>query len=90
MGSGASALLSGSPRTDRPPKSHYNDRLNQGKQVCVQNFSLTGLSVLIVEDDPLLQRQTTATLEKLGADVSSALELRAARQFAAGLDFDFV
>ncbi len=50
---------------------------------------MTGLSVLIVEDDPLLRRQIAATLEKLEADVTNAPDLRAARQLAASLDFDF-
>ena len=50
---------------------------------------LTGLSILVVEDDPLLRRQIVATLEKLAADVTSAADLRAARQFAKDLDFDF-
>jgi len=42
-----------------------------------------------VEDDPLLLRQIAATLERLGADVTSATDLRAARQLAKDLDFDF-
>ena len=50
---------------------------------------LTGLSILVVEDDPLLRRQIVATLEKLAADVTSAADLRGARQFAKDLDFDF-
>jgi len=47
------------------------------------------LGVLIVEDDPLLRRQIAATLERLGAEVTSAADLRAARQFARDLPFDF-
>jgi len=40
---------------------------------------LTGLGVLIVEDEPLLRRQIAANLERLGADVTAAgtLEPRA-------------
>jgi DNA-binding NtrC family response regulator len=55
----------------------------------MQASSLTGLSILVVEDDPLLRRQIAATLEKLGADVTSAADLCAGRQFAKELDFDF-
>jgi DNA-binding NtrC family response regulator len=55
----------------------------------MQPASLTGLGVLIVEDDPLLRRQIAATLERLGAEVTSAADLQAARQFARELDFDF-
>ncbi len=55
----------------------------------MRTSNLTGLGVLIVEDDPLLRRQIAATLEGLGADVTCAADLRAARQFAQDLDFDF-
>lgn len=55
----------------------------------MQSSRLTGLSILVVEDDPLLRRQVAAALEQLGADVTSAGDLRAARQFARDLDFDF-
>ena len=51
---------------------------------------LSGMGILVVEDDPLLRRQITATLEKYGVDVTSASDLRTAREFAARLDFDFV
>ena len=56
----------------------------------MQSTSLTGLSLLIVEDETLLRKQITATLERLGADVTGAVTLQAARQFAADLEFDFV
>lgn len=56
----------------------------------MQQSTLTGLSVLIVEDDPLLRRQIAAALEHLHADVTTATDLRAARQLAKDLDFDFV
>lgn len=55
----------------------------------MQTSPLTGLSILLVEDDPLLRRQIAATLEKLEADVTAAADLRAAREFARNLDFDF-
>ncbi|MHC1769131.1 MAG: sigma-54-dependent transcriptional regulator [Verrucomicrobiia bacterium] len=56
----------------------------------MRNTTLTGLSILIVEDDPLLHRQIAATLEKLGADVTGAKDLGAARRLAKDLDFEFV
>jgi DNA-binding response OmpR family regulator len=52
--------------------------------------SLAGLSVLIVEDEPLLRKQLSAQLERLGADVTGAGALRAARQLAADFSYDFV
>lgn len=55
----------------------------------MRSSNLTGLGVLIVEDDPLLRRQVASTLEQLGADVTCAADLRAARQFARDLDFEF-
>lgn len=56
----------------------------------MEQSTLTGLSVLIVEDDPLLRRQIAAALEHLHADVTTATDLRGARQLAKDLDFDFV
>jgi two-component system, NtrC family, response regulator AtoC len=56
----------------------------------MQSTNLTGLSVLLVEDDPLLRRQIAAVFEKLEADVTTSADLQAARQLAADLDFDFV
>jgi len=44
---------------------------------------LTGLGVLIVEDEPLLRRQIAANLERLGADVTAAGTLGATRRFIA-------
>jgi len=50
---------------------------------------LTGLGILIVEDEALLRKQLTAQLERLGADVTAAANLSAARQFANDSSFDF-
>ena len=50
---------------------------------------LTGLGILIVEDEPLLRKQLTAQLERLGADVTGAAKLSAARQFINDSSFDF-
>jgi DNA-binding NtrC family response regulator len=52
--------------------------------------SLSGLSLLIVEDEPLLRRQLAAHLERLGADVTGAGTLEAARKLVADLPLDFV
>jgi DNA-binding NtrC family response regulator len=51
---------------------------------------LRGLSILIVEDEPLLRRQLQAGLEQLGADVTGAGTLGAARRFINELPMDFV
>jgi DNA-binding NtrC family response regulator len=47
------------------------------------------MSVLIVEDEPLLRRHMAATLEKMGADVTAADTLHLARKLASELSFDF-
>src|SRR3989449_4233603 len=52
--------------------------------------TLSGLSILIVEDEALLRKQIGAHLEKRGADVTGADTLQAARRFLADLSFDFV
>jgi len=51
--------------------------------------ALTGLSVLVVEDEALLRRKLAAHLERLGADVTHADTVAAARRLVADLDFDF-
>jgi len=51
--------------------------------------TLSGLSVLIVEDDLLLRKQIAAKLESLGADVTAADSLESARRLATDLEFDF-
>ena len=51
---------------------------------------LTGLSVLVVEDEALLRKQLTAELERLGADVTGAGTVAAGRQRAAEAGFDYV
>ena len=48
---------------------------------------LAGLDILVVEDESLLRKQIAAHLESLGADVTSAGTLQAARQSLA--DFEF-
>lgn len=53
------------------------------------NSGLTGLSLLIVEDETLLRKQLAAQLERLGADVTGVGTLERARQCVAELNFDF-
>ena len=48
-----------------------------------------GLSLLLVEDDPLFRKRLASRLEALGVDVTCAGTLAAARQFLRQLDFDF-
>lgn len=50
---------------------------------------LTGLSILVLDDEPLLRRHLVATLQRFGADVTAADSLRGARQVAQDLSFDF-
>ncbi len=52
--------------------------------------SLAGLSVLVVDDESLLRRRLAAHLEALGADVTGADTIAAARHLLDGLEFDFV
>src|SRR5213593_3922105 len=55
----------------------------------MQDVTLAGLSILIVEDETLLRKQIAAHLDKLGADVTGADTVQAAKRFIAQLDFDF-
>jgi len=55
----------------------------------MQNHALTGLSFLIVEDEPLLRKQAAAYLERLGADVTVAENIDRARRLIEDLSFDF-
>src|SRR6185503_14722063 len=50
---------------------------------------LTGLSILILEDEPLLRRQLAAHLERLGADVTSAGTIATGARFITDLQLDF-
>jgi DNA-binding NtrC family response regulator len=52
-------------------------------------LSLSGLSILVLEDEPMLRKQIAAHLERLGADVSQAATLGAAEKLATDLNFDF-
>jgi DNA-binding NtrC family response regulator len=50
---------------------------------------LSGRSILIVEDDPMLQKRLALQLQKLGAEVMPATTLEAARALMASSTFDF-
>lgn len=51
---------------------------------------LNGISLLVVEDEPLLRRQLLAHLERQGAEVTGAESLAATRQWLRDANFDFV
>lgn len=51
--------------------------------------TLTGLEILIVEDEALLRKQLTAQLERLGMDVTGTGTLSGARQLVSEMSFDF-
>lgn len=50
---------------------------------------LAGLSILVLDDEPLVRRGLVAQLERFGADVQAAENLRGARQLAEEQGFDF-
>ncbi len=52
--------------------------------------NLKALSILVVEDEPLLRRQLSAHLEQAGADVTKADTVAAARQWLQDGQFEFV
>lgn len=52
-------------------------------------FNLTGLDILLVEDDPMLRRREAAMLERLGAEVSAVDTLAGARRLIGVTPFDF-
>jgi DNA-binding NtrC family response regulator len=54
------------------------------------NAPLSGLTVLVLDDEPMLRRHIASTLERLGADVSVANSVSSARRLANELNFDFV
>lgn len=56
----------------------------------MREAQLAGLTVLIVEDEPLLRQQLAALLEELGAEVTQAETVEAARRLSRELGFDLV
>ncbi len=55
----------------------------------MQEQSLAGLNVLVLEDEPLLRKQMVASLERLGADVAAAGTIAVAERLFTELAFDF-
>ena len=55
----------------------------------MQNATLGGLSVLVLDDEPLLRKQISSYLERLGADVTNVDSIAKARQVIGELTFDF-
>ena len=55
----------------------------------MQNVSLAGLSLLVLEDEGILRKQVSSYMERLGADVTSVDSLQRARTLAAEMSFDF-
>ena len=56
----------------------------------VNTTDLKGLSILVLEDEPLLRRQLHAHLTRFGAEVATADSLAATRQRLNDGQFDFV
>ncbi len=52
-------------------------------------MKLSGATLLLLEDEPLLRRRIAAHLEKLGVEVTSATTLAEAREALKNLSFDF-
>jgi two-component system, NtrC family, response regulator AtoC len=55
----------------------------------MQTGALHGLSLLVMEDEPLLRRQAAAFLERLGGDVTAVENVERARKVLTDLSFDF-
>jgi len=56
----------------------------------VNATDLNGLSVLVVEDEPLLRRQLAANLQRFGTDITAAETIAIARRWVRDAQFDFV
>lgn len=52
-------------------------------------MKLTGTSLLLLEDEPLLRRKLAAHLERMGVEVTHAATIAEARQALQTLEFDF-
>ncbi|MCC6821251.1 MAG: sigma-54-dependent Fis family transcriptional regulator [Verrucomicrobia subdivision 3 bacterium] len=55
----------------------------------MSELDLSGVDILLLEDDPMLRKREAALLERLGADVNAVDNLEGARRLIATLPFDF-
>src|SRR5687767_12437826 len=55
----------------------------------MQTGALSGLTLLVVEDEAFLRRQVTTFLERIGADVTAVDTISKARTVAGDVSFDF-
>ena len=55
----------------------------------MSSVTFSGLDVLVVDDDVLLRKRIVSVLERLGAEVSAAENLQAARALLSAMSFDF-
>jgi len=55
----------------------------------MSELNLSGLDILLVEDDPMLRKREAALLQRLGAEVSAVDNLEGARRLIATMPFDF-
>jgi len=55
----------------------------------MQNASLSGLSILVLDDEPLLRKQIASYLERMGADIMTVDTLEKARKVISDMSFDF-
>ncbi|MDZ8118135.1 sigma-54 dependent transcriptional regulator [Pontiella sp. NLcol2] len=53
-------------------------------------LSLSGLGVLVVDDEGILRRRISSYLRKLGADTTEAESLTVARELLTEMEFDFI
>lgn len=54
----------------------------------MSTVKLSGLDILVLEDEPMLRKRVTSVLESLGAEVSAAESVEAARQLIRSIEFD--
>lgn len=55
----------------------------------MESLALTGLNILVLEDEPLLRKQAATYLERIGADVTAVDSLERARKVIEDVGFDF-
>jgi DNA-binding NtrC family response regulator len=68
-----------------PLRSPFADQRSEARLA----MKLSGSTLLLLEDEPLLRRRLASHLEKLGVAVTNAGTLAEAREAARHLDFDF-